>query len=96
MRTIAEAIAGTNVPMPAGCNSLGRVLADLTSHQCHFPLHGSGVGTRFCAVEVAPHDWQPGKTGGCYCRFHRQLSQGCGTESERSAVRLLKKYGGAR
>lgn len=95
MRSIADAIAGIDAPMAPVCNSLGRLVADLESHQCRFPLHGQRATTRFCAVEISPSDWQPGKPGGCYCRFHRQLSQGCGTESERSAGRLLKKYGAA-
>ena len=74
MRTIAEAIAGTAAPLAPGCNSLGLLLADLRSHQCRFPLDGQGEGTRFCAVEVWVGDWKPGKSGGCYCQFHRVVT----------------------
>jgi len=68
-------IAGIDPPMPDGCNSLGRLLPDLSSHQCRFPLRGEGAATRFCAVEIAPDEWLPGKSGGSYCRFHRYISR---------------------
>lgn len=75
------------------CNSLGRTLNDLDSHQCRFPPRGEGVATCFCAIEIAPADWMPGFSGGSYCTFHRQLSRGRGTEAERSAVRVLERVG---
>lgn len=81
--------------MSAACNSRGRTLNDLDSHQCRFPLHGEGVATRFCAVEISPADWMPGFSGGSYCTFHRQLSRGSGTRAERSAVRVLERAAGA-
>lgn len=95
MRTIDAAIAGLCTPRAPGCNSLGRKLVDLDSHECRFPLHGEGAGIRFCAVEIAPADWMPGFSGGSYCTFHRQLSRGRGTEAERSAPRVLQRAAGA-
>jgi hypothetical protein len=94
MRTVAEAIAGQNAPTVQGCNSLGRLLVDLTSHQCRFPLRGEGVSMRFCAVEIAPDEWMPGQSGGSYCRFHRLITTGRGAESERTAHRALEKAAG--
>lgn len=93
MRTVTEAIAGIDAPRTEGCKSLGRLLLDLDSHQCRFPLHGSGAETRFCAVEIPTGDWMPGFSGGSYCRFHRQLTQGRGTEGERTAERVLERLG---
>ncbi|WP_315920390.1 hypothetical protein [Mesorhizobium sp. SP-1A] len=75
------------------CNSGGLVLADLKSHQCRFPLDGQGAETRFCAVEIAPGEWLPGFSGGSYCRFHRLVSRGRGTEAERAAPRVLERLG---
>lgn len=74
MRSIQDAIDGINAPLAPGCNTLGRALADIDTHQCRFPLRGKGAAQRLCAVEVSPGDWQPGKVGGCYCRFHRRLT----------------------
>jgi len=91
MRSLAAALAGQDAPLAPGCNSLGRVLADLDSHECRFPLRGEGAAMRFCAVEIAPGDWMPGRSGGNYCRFHRQFVFGRGTEAERSAHRALEK-----
>jgi hypothetical protein len=91
MRTLAEAIAGQFAPLASSCNSLGRILVDLDSHQCRFPLRGEGAATRFCAVEIAPDEWLPGKSGGSYCRHHRLIAAGRGTESERTAHRVLEK-----
>lgn len=84
-------LAGIDAPMPNGCNSLGRILADLDSHQCRFPLRGDGAATRFCAVEVSEADWLPGFAGRSYCTFHRRLSEGRGTEAERAAPRVLER-----
>lgn len=91
MRSLAEALAGQNAPIAPGCNSRGRLLADLESHMCRFPLRGVGASTRFCAVEIAPADWLPGLPGGSYCRFHRGITRGRGTEEERSAHRALER-----
>jgi len=91
MRSVAAAIAGQDAPTAPGCNSLGRVLADLSSHQCRFPLRGEGAAMRFCAVEIAPGEWMPGASGGSYCRFHRRVVVGRGTEGERTAHRALEK-----
>jgi hypothetical protein len=90
-RTLAEAIAGQNAPVVQSCNSLGRLLVDLSSHQCRFPLRGEGAAMRFCAVEIGPDEWQPGRSGGSYCRHHRLVTTGRGTESERTAHRVLEK-----
>ena len=91
MRTLAAVIAGQDAPLAPGCNSLGRVLADLASHECRLPLRGEGAAMRFCAVEIAPADWLPGTSGGSYCQFHRMLVRGRGTEGERTAHRVLEK-----
>jgi len=91
MRTLAAALAGQDAPLAPGCNSLGRVLADLSSHECRFPLRGEGAATRFCAVEIAPGEWMPGASGGMYCRHHRLVVVGRGTEGERAALRVLAK-----
>ncbi|MBN9255241.1 MULTISPECIES: hypothetical protein [unclassified Mesorhizobium] len=93
MRTAAMIIAGIAPPQAPGCNSIGRRLADLTSHQCHFPLRGEGAETRFCAVEVSPADWRPGASGGQYCTFHRCIVVGRGTPAERQAPRVLERLG---
>lgn len=85
----SAAIAG--IAAPGSCNSIGRLLVDLRSHECRFPLHGEGLATRFCAVEISPGEWQPGTAGGSYCRFHRRLAAGRGTEGERTALRVLEK-----
>lgn len=91
MRTTAQAIAGQCAPTVSGTFSAGRKLADLSSHECRFPLHGSGAEMRFCAVEIAPGDWLPGFSGGSYCRFHKLVSVGRVTEAERSAHRSLER-----
>ncbi len=75
---------------PAACHSRGLLLADLSSHQCRFPLHGEGLETRFCAIEIAPGEWLPGMSGGMYCRTHRLIVVGRGTEGERNAHRILE------
>lgn len=93
MRTVAAAIGGLDAPLAPGCNSLGRMLADLDSHQCCFPLRGQGAATRFCAVEIAPGEWMPGACGGSYCRFHRIVSRGRGSEAERDALEILLRRG---
>lgn len=93
MRTTAQAIAGQCAPTVSGTFSAGRKLLDLASHECRFPLHGTGAETRFCAVEVAPGDWLPGFSGGSYCRFHKLVSVGRGTEAERAAPRVLERLG---
>ena len=77
----------------AAVRSLGKVLADCASHECRWPVEGQGEAARFCAAEVAPGDWKPWKAHGCYCRTHRQLSVGHGTEAERSAPRVLERMG---
>jgi hypothetical protein len=55
------------------CRSRGRLLTDLDSHQCRFPIVGEGVGARFCAVEIAVGEWLPGFPMGSYCQFHRTV-----------------------
>lgn len=69
-------IAGRNAPLAPGCNSFGRSMLELTSHQCRFPLRGSGAATRFCAVEVPVGHWLPGQNLGSYCGFHRDFLRG--------------------
>lgn len=91
MRPIADAIAGVDPPLAPGGNSRGRLLADLERRQCRFPLRGAGEATRFCAVEISAADWLPGQPGGSYCRFHRGITRGRGTEEERSAHRALER-----
>jgi hypothetical protein len=91
MRTVADMLAGVDAPMPKGCKGLGRILADLDSHQCRFPLRGDGAATRFCAAEVSESDWLPGFAGRSYCTFHRSLSEGRGTPAERAATRVLER-----
>lgn len=91
MRPIADAIAGVDPPLAPGGNSRGRLLADLERRQCRFPLRGAGAAMRFCAIEIAPDEWMPGRSGGSYCRFHRQIIVGQGTEGERSAHRVLER-----
>lgn len=93
MRSLAQAIAGIDAPTSPRCNSLGRRLLDLESHQCRFPLRGFGAEMRFCAVEISSADWRPGFSGGSYCRFHRNLVRGLGTEAERTAPRTLERLG---
>ncbi|MDG4903178.1 hypothetical protein P9279_21960 [Mesorhizobium sp. WSM4962] len=82
MRSVTDMLAGIDPPMPKGCNSLGRLLADLSSHQCRFPLRGEGAATRFCAAEVEVEVWQPGKSGACYCGFHRTIARASRAELE--------------
>ncbi|RWF66870.1 hypothetical protein [Mesorhizobium sp.] len=93
MRSVADMLAGIDPPLAPGCNSLGRLLADLDSHQCRFPLRGEAALTRFCAVEVSAADWLPGFSGGSYCTFHRRISEGRGTDAERAASRVLERLG---
>lgn len=94
MRSLAQAIAGVDAPTPPRCNSLGRRLLDLESHQCRFPMRGFGAETRFCAVEVSTADWRPGFSGGSYCRFHRNLVVRVrSTDAERAAPRVLERLG---
>jgi len=76
VRTIEAMIAGRDAPLAPGCNSLGRTMLDLRSHQCRFPVRGEGAATRFCAVEVAVGDWLPGQSFGSYCTFHRTFLRG--------------------
>jgi hypothetical protein len=92
MRSVLDMIAGRDAPTANGHNGAGRLLVDLDSHQCRFPLHGDGAGTRFCAAEVSDADWLPGFAGRCYCTFHRRLSEGRGTEAERAAPRVLQRF----
>jgi hypothetical protein len=93
MRTVADMLAGIDPPMPKGSSGMGRILADLDSHQCRFPLRGQGAATRFCASEVTEADWLPGIPGRTYCAFHRNLSVGRGTDAERAAPRVLERLG---
>jgi hypothetical protein len=93
MRSVIAMIAGIDPPMPKGIQTTGRLLADLKARQCRFPLRGEGAATRFCAADVEDEVWQPGKSGGCYCRFHRNVVVGRGTESERAAPRVLERLG---
>ncbi|QKC83248.1 hypothetical protein [Mesorhizobium sp. NZP2077] len=76
MRTIEAMIAGRDAPLAPGCNSLGRSMLELRSHQCRFPLRGSGAAMRFCAVEVEVGAWMPGLSLGSYCSFHRDFLRG--------------------
>ena len=76
MRSILDMIAGRDAPLAPGCNSLGRSMLDLGSHQCRFPLRGSGAAMRFCAIEIAVGDWLPGHSFGSYCAFHRDFLRG--------------------
>ena len=48
-----------------------RPLLQLAPRQCRYPIAGDGDATHFCAVEVAPGEWMPGRVGGCYCAAHR-------------------------
>lgn len=89
MRTVDDMIAGRDAPVVKGGSDLGRILADLASHQCRFPLRGDGAAMRFCAAEVSETDWMPGFPGRSYCRFHRPLTEGRGTPAERAAPRVL-------
>lgn len=92
MRTVLDMIAGRDAPQADGRSGLSRILAELDSHQCRFPLRGDGAATRFCAADVSEADWLPGKSGGCYCRFHRNLAIGRGTDAERAAPRVLARF----
>ncbi|WP_421912759.1 hypothetical protein [Mesorhizobium sp.] len=94
MRTVLDMIAGRDAPQPHGQTGLGRILADLESHQCRFPLRGEGAATRFCAAEVSDAAWLPGSPGRCYCAFHQRVTVGRGTEAERSAPRVLERLAG--
>ncbi|TIM24734.1 MAG: hypothetical protein E5Y74_00625 [Mesorhizobium sp.] len=94
MRSVHDMIAGRDAPQPQGEKSLGRILADLDSHQCRFPLRGEGAAMRFCATEVTEADWLPGFAGRSYCTFHRRLSEGRGTPAERAAPRVLERLAG--
>lgn len=76
MRTVLDMIAGRDAPLAPGGNAVGRTMLDLRSHQCRFPLRGSGAATRFCAVEVAVGQWLPGQNLGSYCSFHRDFLRG--------------------
>lgn len=82
-------IAGRDAPQAKA--GRGRILIDLDSHQCRFPLRGEGAAMRFCAEPVSEIDWLPGFSGRCYCTFHRRLSEGRGTEAERAAPRVLER-----
>lgn len=93
MRSVADMLAGIDPPMPKGARTIGRLLADLSAKQCRFPLRGEGAATRFCASEVEADVWQPGRSGACYCAFHRDLAVGRGTEAERAAPRVLERLG---
>lgn len=59
---------------------MGVLLVDLEEHQCSWPLHGEGRGTRFCAAETTGRRRS-------YCQHHETFVRGEGTPSERSAVR---------
>lgn len=91
MRTVADMLQGIEPPLAPGCNAIGRLMVDLGTHQCRFPLRGEGVGTRFCAAQVSEADWLPGAPGRCYCQFHRRLTEGRGTGAERAAPRVLER-----
>ena len=82
MRSVADMLAGIDAPLAPGCISRGRRLTELSSHQCRFALRGDGAATRFCAVEIAPDEWLPGRSGGSYCRFHRHISRASGADLE--------------
>lgn len=91
MRTVHDMIAGRDAPQAGGKTDLSRILVDLESHQCRFPLRGEGAATRFCAAEVSEAEWLPGFAGRSYCSFHRRLSEGRGTPAERAAPRVLER-----
>ncbi|MER2535510.1 MAG: hypothetical protein ABTQ31_10155 [Rhizobiaceae bacterium] len=73
MSALVEAAASQAAPAVA---SRGLTLLELSSHQCRFPIEGSGADMRFCAVEILPGDWLPGFSCGSYCRPHRIIATG--------------------
>ena len=79
MRSVEDMIALRNPPLAPGCNSIGRHLVDLDSHQCRFPVGGDAGGTRFCAVEISPGEWLPGKVNGCAQLAGRLVDSAAGT-----------------
>lgn len=60
-----------------------KMLLDMNSTDCRWPVADSGAETKFCCHEVAP--------GSAYCGFHYSLSRGRGTPSERAAHVVGKK-----
>ena len=77
MRSVLDMVATRNAPIAPGCASRGKLLSEMDSHQCRFPVREEGGRNFFCAVEVRAGDWMPGKQHGCYCRFHREYLRGC-------------------
>lgn len=61
----------------------GYALADLDRDQCRWPVNNSNhsAGHRFCGAPGSP-----------YCEKHMKMSRGRGTESERTAAKVLERY----
>jgi hypothetical protein len=85
--TLTPAPAQTIRPDPANCES--KALRDLQDGECRWPLDapdGHSETFLFCAAPIDGPAWP-----GCYCAHHRRVMRGVGTESERSAHRVLER-----
>ena len=72
-----------NRPAPAEIpKPLSVMLFELNHNDCRWPVSGEKASTLFCGHNVEP---------GCpYCPGHKRMSVGKGTESERTAHKVLK------
>lgn len=68
--------------LPSGPRPLLLKLFELGNHDCRWPVGGEKADTLFCG--------HPQARGSSYCDCHKRMSFGRGTESERSAHRVLK------
>jgi hypothetical protein len=70
-------------------NGESKALRDLQDGECRWPLDapdGHSETFLFCAAPIDGPAWP-----GCYCAHHRRVMRGVGTESERSAHRVLER-----
>ena len=61
-----------------------KMLYQLESRECRWPMSGDGAGMQFCAQETTGSDVS-------YCEHHYCMSVGPGTKFERGAARALRR-----
>lgn len=79
-KPVDESVMGHMEP---GVTPLFRKLFELENNDCRWPVSGEKADTLFCG--------HPMMEGSSYCCFHRNLSRGEGTRSERAVAAMIKK-----
>lgn len=79
-KPVDESIMGHMEP---GVTPLLLKLFELDARDCRWPVSGEKADTLFCG--------HPMMEGSSYCCFHRNLSRGEGTRSERAVAAMIKR-----